>query len=571
MYRSRIRTYRPASAYPYPCVSDTGYVGLLPCPCIILEKSFYPETRVGGIDTLHCYYAHGEEDKDFQRRCYWMIDKKTEKAVSYLHEAQGSGLWLTMIADGRIPLFGSNSSNLGDDETACTNRRASSSVAVEPSHASFAKGQRAEGEDLFLDSTASGEGKSKVTPLATIEVDKDEEEEGNDINQVRKRPRVTCGQQVDSATQSHPWPDWMYPRAIDTAITNGATNDATALSHDDETTGLAAFHTTDPTVAATSAIGPTHLNPYSTANIADQAQDLQPPVLQPTATTGVVVLATTNETASSKSSNLALVQSEPNSNANQGLAQDIIESQEKETEPTSVEPENGKGKAVVQNDFGTGKSHESAEVRVNSSLKRVHELFGRVSATNPVASSSISTHTIDSQAKKKFRATLEMDFITMAGEVHRADMISGIHSLVDSNCFPTSTGQRIMAMLKQLEQYVPVYSKAYFEYDMGKKLTVQVEAMKQHLEPKYQLCDSKKREFQDLKKQNMRIEARQAAIPAEIDVIAKEIETILAQHQKLLLQKAQFKENEGTLKATLNEGDELWTTIKNIIHQNLPT
>ncbi|TQE07989.1 hypothetical protein C1H46_006397 [Malus baccata] len=445
--------------------------------------------------------------------------KKTEEAVSYLHEAQETGLWIRMVEDAMITLFSSNSSNLGDDET----------------------------------------GKSKA---------KNEEEGGNDINQVRKRPRVTCGQQVDSATQSHSWLECIYPMAIDTAITDGATNDATALSQaqeDDETTRLAAFHIADPTVAAISAIGPTHLNPYTTANVADQnvtqissrttfivsnqglnnqqadhAQDLLPPVLQPTATTGFVISATTNETAASKSSNPALVQSEPNSNANQGLAQDIIE------------------------------SHEFAEVRVISSLKGLHELLGQASAPNTVASSSNSTPTIDSQAMAKTRATLEMDFITMAGEVQRAHMISGIQSLVDSNCFPTGTGPMIMAMLKQLEQSVPVYSQAYSEYDMGKNLTVRVEAMKQLLQPKVQSCDSKEREFQDLAKWKMRIEAKQAAILAEIDGIVKDTETMQAQLKKLLLQQDQFKEDEGYLKAILDNGDGLWTKFKNIIHQHLP-
>ncbi|XP_070666189.1 uncharacterized protein [Malus domestica] len=465
-------------------------------------KEAHERLKVGGVDTLHCYYAHGEEDKNFQRRSYWMIDKYLSHivlvhyldvkgdtmGVGYIKEtqtaevvqhsrktnkitpnsemdcsaalscsnngvsSQETGLWIRMVEDAVITLFSSNSSNLGDDET----------------------------------------GKSKA---------KNEEEGGNDINQVRKRPRVTCGQQVDSATQSHSWLEWIYPMAIDTAITDGATNDATALS---------------------------------------QAQDLLPPVLQPTATTGVVISATTNETAASKSSNAALVQSEPNSNANQDLAQDIIE------------------------------SHEFAEVRVISSLKRLHELLGQASAPNPVASSSISTPTIDSQAMAKTRATLEMDFITMAGEVQRAHMISGIQSLVDSNCFPTGTGPMIMAMLKQLEQSVPVYSKAYSEYDMGKNLTVRVEAMKQLLQPKVQSCDSKEREFQDLAKWKMKIEAKQAAILAEIDGIVKETETMQAQLKKLLLQQDQFKEDEGYLKAILDNGDGLWTKFKNIIHQHLP-
>lgn len=31
--------------------------------------------QVGSIDVLHCYYAHGEEDDNFQRRSYWMLEQ----------------------------------------------------------------------------------------------------------------------------------------------------------------------------------------------------------------------------------------------------------------------------------------------------------------------------------------------------------------------------------------------------------------------------------------------------------------------------------------------------------------
>ncbi|KAM1747662.1 hypothetical protein ACFX12_008754 [Malus domestica] len=150
--------------------------------------------------------------------------------------------------------FGEKSSNFGDDETGCNYWRASSSVAVEPSHASLGKRQRAEGDDLFLDSTASEEGASKATPHATTEeVDKeeDEEEEGNDINQVRKRTKVTCSQKSNSVAPSNdseeatlavgtaPPQVEEFNSAIqqgeviagnNPAASDGVTNDATALS-----------------------------------------------------------------------------------------------------------------------------------------------------------------------------------------------------------------------------------------------------------------------------------------------------------------------------------------------------
>ncbi|TQE07992.1 hypothetical protein C1H46_006400 [Malus baccata] len=362
-----------------------------------IVKEAHERLKVGGVDTLHCYYAHGEEDENFQRRSYWMLEEKlshivlvhyrdvkgdkiqvryiketaegvqrsretdeiTPKseidsfassslnpsnfqhsqatdgthlssgqtaqskntdsaysmaddfdwesfynnvitfagAVSFLHETEEIGPNFEMdnfvsprYADMPIQ-FGEKSSNFGDDETGCNYWRASSSVAVEPSHASLGKRQR--------DSTASEEGASKATPHATTEeVDKDEEEEGNDINQVRKRTKVTCSQKSNSVAPSNdseeatlavgsgtaPPQVEEFNSAIQqgeviagnnpAAASDGVTNDATALSQaqqDDETTRLAAFRIADPTVAATSVIGPIHLNPCTIANVANQA------------------------------------------------------------------------------------------------------------------------------------------------------------------------------------------------------------------------------------------------------------------------------------------------------------
>lgn len=30
--------------------------------------------QVGNADTLNCYYAHGDQNPNFQRRIYWMLD-----------------------------------------------------------------------------------------------------------------------------------------------------------------------------------------------------------------------------------------------------------------------------------------------------------------------------------------------------------------------------------------------------------------------------------------------------------------------------------------------------------------
>ncbi|KAJ1402239.1 IQ motif, EF-hand binding site [Sesbania bispinosa] len=37
-------------------------------------KEAHEKLKVGSIDVLHCYYAHGEENENFQRRSYWMLE-----------------------------------------------------------------------------------------------------------------------------------------------------------------------------------------------------------------------------------------------------------------------------------------------------------------------------------------------------------------------------------------------------------------------------------------------------------------------------------------------------------------
>ncbi|RWR74498.1 calmodulin-binding transcription activator 4-like protein [Cinnamomum micranthum f. kanehirae] len=37
--------------------------------------------KVGNVDALNCYYAHGEQNPNFQRRCYWMLDPARDHIV----------------------------------------------------------------------------------------------------------------------------------------------------------------------------------------------------------------------------------------------------------------------------------------------------------------------------------------------------------------------------------------------------------------------------------------------------------------------------------------------------------
>ncbi|KAL6011615.1 hypothetical protein ACLOJK_002063 [Asimina triloba] len=50
--------------------------------------------KVRGVEALNCYYAHGEPNSSFQRRCYWLLDTDQDHIVlvHYLEVAQGKHL-----------------------------------------------------------------------------------------------------------------------------------------------------------------------------------------------------------------------------------------------------------------------------------------------------------------------------------------------------------------------------------------------------------------------------------------------------------------------------------------------
>ncbi|XP_020583062.1 calmodulin-binding transcription activator 1-like isoform X2 [Phalaenopsis equestris] len=44
-------------------------------------REAHEKLKAGSVDVLHCYYAHGEDNENFQRRCYWLLDGKYEHIV----------------------------------------------------------------------------------------------------------------------------------------------------------------------------------------------------------------------------------------------------------------------------------------------------------------------------------------------------------------------------------------------------------------------------------------------------------------------------------------------------------
>ncbi|KAF7834300.1 calmodulin-binding transcription activator 3-like isoform X1 [Senna tora] len=44
-------------------------------------KEAHEKLKEGSVDVLHCYYAHGEENENFQRRSYWMLEEELSHIV----------------------------------------------------------------------------------------------------------------------------------------------------------------------------------------------------------------------------------------------------------------------------------------------------------------------------------------------------------------------------------------------------------------------------------------------------------------------------------------------------------
>ncbi|KAK4399597.1 Calmodulin-binding transcription activator 4 [Sesamum angolense] len=48
--------------------------------------------KVGNVEALNCYYAHGEENSNFQRRSYWMLDSEYKHIVLVHYRDIGAAL-----------------------------------------------------------------------------------------------------------------------------------------------------------------------------------------------------------------------------------------------------------------------------------------------------------------------------------------------------------------------------------------------------------------------------------------------------------------------------------------------
>ncbi|OWM63599.1 hypothetical protein CDL15_Pgr008142 [Punica granatum] len=52
-------------------------------------KEAHEKLKVGSVDVLHCYYAHGEDNENFQRRSYWMLEQ--DQHIVFVHYLEVKG------------------------------------------------------------------------------------------------------------------------------------------------------------------------------------------------------------------------------------------------------------------------------------------------------------------------------------------------------------------------------------------------------------------------------------------------------------------------------------------------
>uniref|UniRef100_A0A5B6ZN30 Putative calmodulin-binding transcription activator 3 isoform X1 n=2 Tax=Davidia involucrata TaxID=16924 RepID=A0A5B6ZN30_DAVIN len=98
-------------------------------------KEAHEKLKAGSVDVLHCYYAHGEDNENFQRRSYWMLDEQLENIVLVHYREVKEGY---KLGSSRL-LNADPGSQLGSPQTSsepCLEQTLSLAPTVQTSYAS---------------------------------------------------------------------------------------------------------------------------------------------------------------------------------------------------------------------------------------------------------------------------------------------------------------------------------------------------------------------------------------------------------------------------------------------------
>lgn len=98
-------------------------------------REAHEKLKAGSVDVLHCYYAHGEDNENFQRRSYWMLDGQLEHIVlvHYREVKEGNRISNHLLLNpGTLNHTGCAQTS----SAACSTQRNSPAIAAQPSYAS---------------------------------------------------------------------------------------------------------------------------------------------------------------------------------------------------------------------------------------------------------------------------------------------------------------------------------------------------------------------------------------------------------------------------------------------------
>lgn len=86
-------------------------------------KEAHERLKAGSIDVLHCYYAHGEDNENFQRRSYWMLEEELSHIVLvHYREVKGNRTSFNRIKETEGALINSQETEevVPNSETDCS-------------------------------------------------------------------------------------------------------------------------------------------------------------------------------------------------------------------------------------------------------------------------------------------------------------------------------------------------------------------------------------------------------------------------------------------------------------------
>ncbi|CAN6294857.1 unnamed protein product [Urochloa humidicola] len=125
-------------------------------------KEAHEKLKAGSIDVLHCYYAHGEENENFQRRTYWLLEEDfTHIVLVHYLEVKGCKQSFSRVKEELMQL-----SNV--DSPSCSNSITSNHMGPQTMEAAGSpmSGQISDYEDTESDNFRAS---SRYHPLAEMQ------------------------------------------------------------------------------------------------------------------------------------------------------------------------------------------------------------------------------------------------------------------------------------------------------------------------------------------------------------------------------------------------------------------